>query len=254
MKRLDIMLRDWGLAPSRAKAQELIQEGVVQILKNKNWQTCLDESVLVDPNAPECVRLSENNVLDYVSRGGRKLFHALEHCRIQVSGKTILDVGISTGGFTDCLLQHGAEFIIGVDVGHGQLAEKLKKHPRLLHFEGVNARQLRQFEPIQQILLNTVDFIVMDLSFISVKLVLEEVLQFLKPEGYFLILIKPQFEVSAVEHNKKGVVSNLRLHQSLEQDMIEFVKALGCEALEYFPAQITGQDGNQEYFLYGKKR
>lgn len=251
--RLDIAIREWGLAPSRAKAQELLLEGAVEIRSaGGEWRLIQDEAHLVDPDQPELVRLKDSPVLDFVSRGGRKLEAALIHVNISVENLTILDVGLSTGGFTDCVLKRGAKRVIGVDVGHNQLAPSLRSDSRLTAFDGLNARQLSE-DPRLQPWFGHFDLAVADLSFISLKLVLTQIHKALKPQGLLLALVKPQFEVGRADHNRRGVVTDLELHDEVRDKVSDHAQKAGLQVLEYFKCALTGQDGNQEYFLYARK-
>ncbi len=247
--RIDVALRLWKIAPSRAKAQELIKEGAVEIFNGKQWIAVADESTLVDEANPELIRLIQSEALEYVSRGGRKLAAALTEMRIEVKGLQALDVGISTGGFADCLLRHGAAQVIGVDVGRGQLAEALKSNPLVTVFEGVNARELSSFKSLSA-WLGRFDLAVVDVSFVSLRLIFPEVQKFLRPGGAVVALVKPQFEVGPENLDKKGVAKNIEMHRQIEADFRRLACELGLEVKDYRPSAIRGQDGNQEYFLY----
>lgn len=245
--RLDVALREWGLAPSRAKAQELIKENSVEIFDGRDWKTATDDSALIDPAQRESVRLARAEVLEYVSRGGRKLAGALNEWKIDVKGLAALDIGLSTGGFADCLLKWGAKHVTGIDVGHDQLAPVLKSHPNLVSYEGVNARQLSRFEPLRGL---KFDLVVIDVSFVSLKLILPEAVKFLAPGGRLLALVKPQFEAGGENLSKGGIVKNVELHRQIEAAIRGVTCDLGLEVKDYRASQIRGQDGNQEYFLY----
>lgn len=252
-KRVDILLREWNLVPSRAKAQELIALGAVEVLESGKWQVVMDESHKVDSHAKDQVRIRPNPVLDFVSRGGRKLEAALIHTGLGVDGLRALDIGISTGGFSHCLLQRGAAQVIGVDVGHGQLAQDLKNNPHLMAFEGINARDLSANESLAPHLAGGFDLIVIDVSFISLTQVLAEAVSALRSQGHILALVKPQFELSSRDLNKKGVVTNLELHSQVREKVTAFAGQLKLTILDYFPCEVPGQDGNQEFFLYAQK-
>jgi len=252
-QRLDILLREWSLAPSRAKAQELIREGAVEILGAEGWRSAKDEAEMIDVSGRERVRLRENEVLAYVSRGGRKLEGALDEFGILVKGLRALDVGLSTGGFSDCLLKRGAVHVVGVDVGHGQLAESLKADPRLSWFDGVNARSLFEEPRLQEALKDPFDLVVVDVSFISLTAVLPAAVRALRSGGQLVALIKPQFEVGAGQLNKKGVVTDLELHRQVREKIKAHAESLGLVEIKDSSSQVVGQDGNQEYFLSAKK-
>jgi 23S rRNA (cytidine1920-2'-O)/16S rRNA (cytidine1409-2'-O)-methyltransferase len=245
--RIDKALRLWGLAPSRAKAQELLSEGVVEMRNGAEWAPVTSDATLVDQDGREGVRLADDSALEFVSRGGRKLAAALSELKINVEKLRVLDVGISTGGFTDCLLSRGVSHVVGVDVGHDQLAEKLKNEPRLQLYEDVNARYLRDFAPLKNA---KFDLIVVDVSFVSLRLILPEVVHFLKPNGQLLALVKPQFEVGAEHLNRRGVVTDLDLHEQLRGKMESFVTTLNLKVMDFVASRLPGQEGNQEYFLY----
>lgn len=245
--RLDVALREWGLAPSRAKAQELIREGAIEVHNGREWLPAKDDSVLVDPTQPGSVRLVQAEALEFVSRGGRKLAAALVAMNVNAKGLDALDIGISTGGFADCLIKAGATHVTGVDVGHGQLAPGLASHPRITAYEGVNARSLTDFEPLKG---KKFDLVVIDVSFVSLKLILPEAAHFLGASGQLVALVKPQFEVGTGNLSKGGIVKDPELHRQIEIDIRRLACDLGMEVKDYRPSQIRGQDGNQEFFLY----
>ncbi|MGE0764698.1 MAG: TlyA family RNA methyltransferase [Bdellovibrionales bacterium] len=253
MIRLDVALRQWGLAPSRAKAQELLREGAVEIQSQSGWQVCREESYQVDESQPDRVRLVTRDAIEYVSRGGRKLAAALDELALDVVGQRILDVGISTGGFADCLLRRGAIEIVGIDVGHDQLAPSLRAEPRLKAFEGINARHLQQIEELQPWLQTGFDLIVVDVSFISLEIILPQIQSFIRPKGHLLALVKPQFEVANQEHNRRGIVTDLELHAQVRDKIVQRAVQEGLRVQNYLTCALAGQDGNQEYFLYAEK-
>lgn len=248
--RLDVALRHWGLVPSRAKGQELIAAGAVEIWDGSTWTPASSDAQPVDLAASQEVRLSAPD--PFVSRGGRKLLGALTDFAIEPKGWTVLDVGLSTGGFAQCLLQQGAKQVIGVDVGHGQLAKPLQTEARLTAFEGVNARHLTEFEPLRE-WLNRFDLVTVDVSFISLNLIMPAVAKFVAPGGGLLALIKPQFEVGPKNLNGRGIVTNLELHAQVRETMESQVTHLNFTVVGSRPSRVTGQDGNQEYFLYANK-
>lgn len=252
-KRLDVMLREWNLAPSRAKAQELIAAGAVEVYERGQWLVIRDEAHQVDATDAKLVRVQPNPILDYVSRGGRKLEGALDDLKLSPQSLRVLDIGISTGGFSHCLLRRGAALVVGVDVGHDQLAKELLNEPRLRHFEGVNARDLRRNAKLEGVLRDPFDLVVADVSFISLTQILSEAASVLRPGGFLLALVKPQFEVSAKDLNKKGVVTDLELHDQVRDKMTAAAVAQGLKVLKYFASCLPGQDGNQEYFIYAQK-
>lgn len=180
----------------------------------------------------------------YVSRGGIKLEGALRGFSVEVEGRVCLDVGASTGGFTDCLLQHGAARVYALDVGYGQLAWKLRRDPRVVVIERTNARRLsRELVP------EPLDLVTIDVSFISLKLIVPAVLPLLKPAGRILPLVKPQFEVGKGLVGKGGVVRDPALHERVLEDLRAFFRGLGLTASEPLASPIAGPKGNREFFL-----
>src|SRR6266571_1121897 len=185
----------------------------------------------------------------FVSRGALKLEAALDHFNIDVHGKTALDIGASTGGFTDCMLQRGAEKVYAVDVGHGQLDWKLRNDPRVIVLEKVNARFLSH-EHIPEV----VDLCVIDVSFISLTLILPNAFDLITPAGMILALIKPQFELQRSEVGRGGIIRDPGLHRNAQDKIVAFVTRLGHVVTGIVPSAITGADGNQEFFVCMQKR
>ncbi|MGE3973680.1 MAG: TlyA family RNA methyltransferase [Bdellovibrionales bacterium] len=242
-KRIDVLLVELGLVKSRTLSRKLIESGAVR-LKNKIFKEA-NEKVAVTPDIKNEISISKSNLTQYVSRGGIKLEAALEKTKFSPADLAVLDVGISTGGFTDCLLQKGAKHIVGVDVGHGQLHDSLKNHPRLEAFEGINARNFQ--------LDRTFDLAVIDVSFISLTQVLESTVRHVKSGGHILALVKPQFELNPKSLNPAGVVKDPAMYAEVEQKVREKSESLELKILSYFPCEITGGDGNQEFFIFLKK-
>jgi 23S rRNA (cytidine1920-2'-O)/16S rRNA (cytidine1409-2'-O)-methyltransferase len=252
-KRLDLLLVEKGLASSRTKAQDLIKLGQVFILKDGSRRPANNSSQLMEPETIFEVQSSEWQ--RFASRGGLKLEGALDRLQISVKGLQVLDVGISTGGFTDCLLQRGAQQVVGVDVGHGQLDAKLKNHPQLLHFEGVNARELHLNSLIQaQMPEKGWPFIVIDVSFISLTLILPSVVKVLKNQGQILALVKPQFEVGPEGLGRGGLVRDPSLYSGVEKKIREKCLELNLTVRDYLNSSIEGKDGNREFFIYVQKK
>ena len=185
----------------------------------------------------------------YVGRGALKLEAALEHFNIDVRGKTALDIGASTGGFTDCMLQRGAEKVYAVDVGHGQLDWKLRNDPRVIVLEKINARSL-SCEHIPE----RVDVCVIDVSFISLTLILPNAFDLITSTGVILALIKPQFELQRSEVGKGGIVRDQDLHLKAQDKIVAFVTQLGDLIIGIVPSPVKGTDGNQEFFACMRKR
>jgi 23S rRNA (cytidine1920-2'-O)/16S rRNA (cytidine1409-2'-O)-methyltransferase len=236
-KRLDVVLVERGLVPSRERARSLIMAGSVRV----------DGRVADKPGALVAagsrVEVSAGD-LPYVSRGGLKLEEALNRFRLEVSGRVCLDVGASTGGFTDCLLQRGAARVYAVDVGYGQIAWRLRRDPRVTVIERTNVRYL----PAERIL-EPIDLITIDVSFISLKIVVPAVQKFLKPDGCILPLIKPQFEVGKGQVGKGGVVRDPQLHSRVIAELDLFFRGLGLGCSKAIPSPIQGPKGNQEFFM-----
>ena len=244
--RADQLLVERGLAASRSQAQRLIAAGV-RWLDGARW-------IPVAKNGDEIPAGAELELLDtaearYVSRGGLKLEGALRAAGLDVAGWTCLDVGQSTGGFTDCLLQHGAAAVTGVDVGHGQLHPKLRQDPRVVAIEKVNARDLRD-EQIG----GHYDLVTGDLSFISLTLVLPARVPLLRPGGQLLMLAKPQFELQPQQIGKGGLVRDEALYAVVETRLRECCAALGLAVAGWYDSPIAGGDGNREFFLHAQSR
>jgi len=235
--RLDKLLVARGLAPSRERAQALILAGKVLVAEQKLEKP----GSSVDPQA--AVRLLGED-LKYVSRGGLKLEFALEHWKINVSGRDCLDVGASTGGFTDCLLQHGARKVIAVDTGYGQINIKLRQDARVRLLERTNARYLTRQQVGQ-----TVDLAAFDLAFISVTLVLPAAMAAAEPRE-IVVLVKPQFEAGREHVSKGGIVRDPAAQQAAVQRVHRAVDGLGGKEIEVTDSPILGAAGNREFLLH----
>jgi 23S rRNA (cytidine1920-2'-O)/16S rRNA (cytidine1409-2'-O)-methyltransferase len=239
--RADQMLVDRGLVESRAKAQALILAGLVYSGERK-----IDKAGQALPeDAPLEVRGKEH---PWVSRGGIKLAHALDHFGWDVAGEVALDVGSSTGGFTDVLLQRGAAKVFAVDVGTNQLAWKLRQDPRVGVHEQTNARYLTP-----EIVAEPIDIIVCDASFIALAKVLDKALDFAKPGGRLVALVKPQFEAERGEIGKGGVVRDGAVHERVCAAAAEWVSSRGWEVLGIARSPITGPEGNVEFLLAARR-
>jgi len=237
-QRLDQLLVERGLAESRAKAQALILAGQV-LLEGRRADK-------PGHTAPAEARLEVLAPPKYVGRGGLKLEAALDHFHIDVHGRVCLDVGASTGGFTDCLLQHGARRVYAVDVGAGQLDWKLRGDERVVLREGINARHLR-FEDIGE----RVDLATIDVSFISVTLILPAVVPILKEAGEMVILVKPQFEVGRGQVGRGGIVRDAALHEQICARVAEAAGGFGF-LTGVIESPIRGAEGNREFLLYAR--
>jgi 23S rRNA (cytidine1920-2'-O)/16S rRNA (cytidine1409-2'-O)-methyltransferase len=239
--RLDQLLVGKGLFPSREQARRAVMAGDVKVgtrIANK-------PSELLSEGA----EISIKPTCKYVGRGGLKLESALDYFKIDVRGKTALDIGASTGGFTDCMLQCGAEKVYSVDVGHGQLDWKLRNDPRVIVLEKVNARSLsRRHVP------ELVDLCVIDVSFISLTLILPNAFDLIIANGVILALIKPQFELQRADVGKGGIVRGELLHRKAQEKIVAFVRDSGHVVTGIVPSAIKGADGNQEFFACIRKR
>jgi 23S rRNA (cytidine1920-2'-O)/16S rRNA (cytidine1409-2'-O)-methyltransferase len=251
--RLDLYLVQKQLASSRSHAQELIHAGQVYLLKNSQ------KVILKKPNhqvneTQDQVFVEEGPANRFVSRGGVKLEGALSHCHLSVQGLKVLDVGISTGGFSDCLLQSGAASVLGVDVGHGQLHSFLVTHPRLQYLEGLNAREIDQNPQVNSLMpVGGFDLIVMDVSFISISLIIPKLVGLMKPDGFLLSLVKPQFEVGPEGLGKGGLVKDPGLYSVVEDKVRNLCQSSGMSVKDYFNSPIEGKDGNREFFIFAQK-
>ena len=237
-ERLDVLLVNRGLAPSREKAKTMIMEGNVFVNNNRE-----DKAGSTFPE--DCQIEVRGKTLQYVSRGGLKLEKAMTHFGITLEGKICMDIGASTGGFTDCMLQNGAQKVYAVDVGYGQFAWKLRQDERVVCMEKTN---IRYVTPEQ--IGDALDFASVDVSFISLTKVLGPAKELLKEDGQMVCLIKPQFEAGREKVGKKGVVRDKCVHEEVIEKVISFALETGFSIynLEYSP--IKGPEGNIEYLVY----
>lgn len=240
--RLDAFLVNKGLVQSRERAKALIMAGQVYI----DNQKCDKAGLMVDEEKDTAEIRGEQ--LKYVSRGGLKLEKAMKEFPISLTGKVAMDIGASTGGFTDCMLQNGAKKVFAIDVGYGQFAWKLRQNPNVVNMERTNIRYVTP-EQIGEL----VDFASIDVSFISLKLVLPVAKKLTSENGEIVALIKPQFEAGREQVGKKGVVRDIKVHYEVIKNTIDFAKEI-----ELFPAglsysPIKGPEGNIEYLAYFKK-
>ena len=239
--RLDMALVDRGFFPSREQAQRAIMAGEVRV-----GEAVVDKaSAKVGSDAQ--ITLASSPA--YVGRSGLKLEGALRHFGISVEGMTALDIGASTGGFTDCLLQKGAKKVYAIDVGHGQLAWKIRNDPRVVVREKLNARFLTRADVPEPI-----DLCVIDVSFISLTLILPNAFESVTPNGMVLALIKPQFELEASDVGRGGIVRDSDLHAKVQEKIRQFVTDAGHEVVGIAPSEITGTEGNQEFFICARKQ
>jgi 23S rRNA (cytidine1920-2'-O)/16S rRNA (cytidine1409-2'-O)-methyltransferase len=249
--RADLLLAESGRVSSRTAAQQLIAAGRVFHIEagkrtaiSKPSQKLLSDALLeIEPAEGD----------SYVSRGGLKLAGALVHTGLKVDGAHALDVGISTGGFTDCLLQAGASRVVGIDVGHGQLHPTLSENRRVFLLEGINARSLDAATVLSLNGYALFDLAVADVSFISLTLVLPAVAPLIKAGGHLLCLVKPQFEVGRDGVGRGGIVRDISLYQSVRERLESCCHTLGLEILDWFDSPIEGGDGNHEFFLHARR-
>lgn len=243
--RADALLVTCGLAPSRTVAQRMIAAGRVSGPDGR-----IDKPSLELP-ASAVLQVAEDADDRYASRGGLKLAGALAHTGIEVRGRSCLDVGQSTGGFTDCLLQSGAARVVGVDVGHAQLRPRLRDDPRVACIEGVNARALERDDLGEHCPEDGFDLIVADVSFISLTLVLPQLPALLANDGEMILLVKPQFEMGSPEAvGKGGVIRDSKVYPQVEAKLRAACAAAGLAVLDWFESSIVGGDGNREFFIH----
>ena len=238
-KRADVLLVERGLFESRARAQAAIEAGLVtandkQVLKASEG-IAADAVLQAEPAHP------------FVSRGGVKLAGALERYPLDIEDHVCLDVGASTGGFTEVLLANGAGLVFSIDVGHGQLHPSLHGHPRIVSMEETD---IRGFE--NKRLPQRPDIVVIDVSFISLKAVLPVALSLAAAPMHLLALIKPQFEAPR-KHSKRGIIRDASVHRQVCDDIAAFAASLGCSGIDVFPSSITGGDGNIEFFIGARR-
>lgn len=240
-KRLDVLLVEKNLAPSREKAKAVIMAGLVYADNQKadKCGTTYDENVKLEVRGP---------ALKYVSRGGLKLEKAMKSFSLDLKDKITMDIGASTGGFTDCMLQNGAKKVYSVDVGYGQLAWKLRCDPRVVNLERTNMRKVTR-EQIPDV----IDFFSIDVSFISIKLLLPVARELLSDSARAVCLIKPQFEAGRENVGKKGVVREKNVHISVVKDIYDFCINNGYSVLGLDYSPIKGPEGNIEYLIYIEK-
>jgi len=240
-QRLDLLLVERNLATSRNQAQALIMEGVVFA----NGQKVDKAGTLLKTDTEILVK---NSSLKYVGRGGLKLESALKNFKVDVNGYVALDIGASTGGFTDCLLQNGVSKVYAVDVGYGQLDWKLRNDSRIVVMEKINARHMKQ-EDIPE----RVDIIVIDVSFISLTKIIPPIMQFLKPGALMIALIKPQFEVGKGEVGKGGIVRDENKHTQVVDKITKHLENLNFNVKGVIPSPILGTQGNKEFLIGATK-
>ena len=271
MPRIDQVLVTQNLAESRAHAQRLVSDGRVSWHNGRNWQMVKKASYELDDTTP--LQVADSDTDKFVSRAGMKLAGALAHTQFSVAGLNVLDLGTSTGGFADCLLQNGVALVIGVDVGHGQLHARLQNEPRLTVFENLNARYLdaetlterfadlndednKNIVRITHGFAQFFDLAVADLSFISLTKILPIFTNsddsLLKPNGHILMLVKPQFELDADALSKAGIVKDPARYGEVQANILQACMMQNLTVLDYFASPITGTDGNHEFFVFAQ--
>lgn len=242
-ERLDVLLVKQGLVPSREKAKKVIMSGLVFVnnqREDKAGATFDETKVTIEVRG---------NTLKYVSRGGLKLEKAMTEFPLSLEGKVCMDIGASTGGFTDCMLQNGARKVYSIDVGHGQLDWKLRQDERVVCMEKTNFRYVTKEQVPEPI-----DFASVDVSFISLEKILPPAYELLIPEGEMVCLIKPQFEAGREKVGKKGVVTDRRVHKEVIENVIRFATSIQFEVLGLSYSPIKGPEGNIEYLLHIRKK
>jgi len=232
-ERLDKKIIKRGFVSSRSQAKQLIEEGSVAV----NGKVITKASHKVDEEAV----IATSNKIKYVSRGGLKLEAAIKAFNLNVNKSVILDVGASTGGFTDCLIQHNVSRVYSVDVGHKQLLEKLKNNPKVHFFENTDIRSLPS-------LMELVDFVVIDVSFISLRLILPSIPPFLKSTSKIIALIKPQFEGGKGQVTKRGIIKKASLREKIVEEFLYWAEMQGWITTDFIESPIKGKEGNIEYF------
>ena len=252
--RADQLLVERGLAASRSQAQRLIAAGVQWRHPSHTWQRIEKNGVLLPP---ECeLQLLDDAESRFVSRGGLKLAGALQATGVTVEGLCCLDIGQSTGGFTDCLLQHGAAQVVGVDVGHAQLHPSLQNDARVVCIEKLNARTLDAADsPLApHTPLGGFDLLVADLSFISLTLVLPVMPALMQDSAHALLLVKPQFELQPADIGKGGLVKDPGLYAQVQQRLQTACVDTGLTVLHWLDSPVAGGDGNREFFIHVRRR
>lgn len=240
-KRLDVVLFERGFAESREKAKALVMSGIVYVNDQKEIKAGRDVK-------PDDIVEVRGSGLKYVSRGGLKLEKAMQSFSIILTDKICMDIGASTGGFTDCMLQNGASKVYSIDVGYGQLAWKLRSDGRVINLERTNFRYVTEEQVPDKI-----DFASVDVSFISLKLILPVMYELLKDDGESVCLIKPQFEAGKENVGKKGVVRDPKIHENVITEICNFANSVKFKVLGIEHSPVKGPEGNIEYLMYIKK-
>lgn len=252
--RLDVFLVEKKLAASRTLAQDLIDAGHI-ILKKDLKKIILDKSSYqVKEQDSNHIFVEDNDLQKYVSRGGLKLEAAINFLKLNLKNKVAFDVGQSTGGFTDCLIHTGVRQVIGIDVGHAQLHQKIKGYGNVISFEGLHVKDLAANKKFNSAVPSGgFDLIVIDVSFISLTKVMPDIKNYLKNGGDFLFLVKPQFELDEKALDKNGIVKNSKSYNKVQAQVEQEAHQCFGSVLSYFKSEKLGKDGNQEFFIYGQK-
>lgn len=251
--RLDLFLVENKLANSRTQAQDFIENGYVYLNQGEKKIKLQKPSFNVDDSNKAFIAVESNQLQKYVSRAGLKLESALKNLNLNVDGKCILDIGQSTGGFTDCLLQHKAAHIVGVDVGHAQLHQSLIGNTKVSVVENLNVKELTSHQPFMALVpSNKFDMVVVDVSFISLTKVVAHLVPVLKKNGEYLFLVKPQFECGPEFLDKNGIVKDVNIYKKIEDEIKKTMLLYFNNVEAYIKSDIIGKDGNQEFFVYGK--
>lgn len=240
-ERLDKILTDLSLVKSRTSASQLIKDGFVTV----NGEVIKRPAEQFDAEQDRFEINKEAELLKYVGRGGLKLEKAVADYSVELNGKICMDIGASTGGFTDCMLQNGAKRVYAVDVGHGQLAPSLRNDSRVLSREGLDIRSANEDDIPEKI-----GFFSIDVSFISLKLILPELKRFSAKKSECVALIKPQFEYGKHKNGKNGVIKDSKLHREIIEDICSFAQASGFREISVIPSPIKGGDGNTEFLMH----
>lgn len=237
-KRLDIYLYENDYVRSRTLAKDAISEQRVKvngrIITKASFKITGNEEIHIIPKEHE-----------FASRGGNKLYQALKSCNVNLKNKVVLDVGASTGGFSDVCLQEGAAFVYAVDIGKNQLSERLRNHSKIKNMEGINCRYLTK-----DMFDKKIDFVCMDVSFISIKLIVDSILNVADKPFEFMFLIKPQFEAGKMYINKNGIVKDRKVHKRILNDFIFYFKEKNLGVEHLIKSETVGRDGNQEYLIH----
>lgn len=250
--RLDLFLVQQKLATSRTQAQDFISNGFVYLVLDEKKQILSKSSFVVKES--DKIVVMANELQKFVSRAGLKLEGAIRHLNLSVKDKVILDVGQSTGGFTDCLLYYGAKQVVGIDVGHSQLHEKLAKDSRVESFENLNVKELSVNTAfLRAVPANGFDLVVVDVSFISLTKVIPSLFNMLTEGADYLILVKPQFECGRENLDSNGIVKGEKIYSDIELEIKKTAQQYFKNVTAYFESSILGKDGNREFFIYGRK-